>query len=428
MRTRYATLNRTNSPSMQQKKSRILSLPKIQAVAAWGPGLLVMLADTDVGSIVTAAQSGIKWGYRLLPLVFLLIPVLYMIQELTVRLGIFTGLGFGELVRKKFGRGWAWLSLVGLTVATLGSLVTEFTGVAGVGELYGLPRSLTLPTASGVLLLIVLSGTYRRMELIALFIGLFELAFVAVAWVAHPDLGTVVRQASAIPFGDREFMFLAAALIGSTFNPWMIFYQQSAVVDKKTVPEHLSAARWDTAIGATLTQILTAAVLVAAAATLGSGGENVQINGIGDISAALTPMLGVKAAHLVFSIGVLGASMVAAIVSSLALAWGFGEVLGYRRSLENHPLQTPWFYVPYALCIAGSAILVGVAPNLVWLNIGAQVVNAFILPVMIVALIALATRSLPKAQRLKGGYLWLLICVGTVVCAVGLYGGVLGLL
>src|ERR1700752_1090058 len=127
----------------------------VRAAAIWGPGLLVMLADTDAGNVVTAAQSGAQWGYRLLPLVLLLIPMLYMVQELTVRLGIYTGRGHGELIRARFGLGWARLSTLGLAAAVVGSLITEFTGVAGVGELFGLSRAFTLPLAAATLLIIV---------------------------------------------------------------------------------------------------------------------------------------------------------------------------------------------------------------------------------------------------------------------------------
>src|ERR1700727_1242110 len=125
-----------------------------RSIAVWGPGLLVMLADTDAGNVVTAAQSGSQWGYRLLPVVLLLIPMLYMVQESTVRLGVYTGRGHGELIRVRFGLGWARLSTLGLAGAVVGSLITEFTGVAGVGELFGLSRSFTLPFAPTTLLLL----------------------------------------------------------------------------------------------------------------------------------------------------------------------------------------------------------------------------------------------------------------------------------
>ena len=267
-------------------------------IAVWGPGLLVMLADTDVGNVVTGAQAGAQWGYRLLPLLLLLIPMLYMVQELTVRLGLSTGRGHGELIRERFGVGWAWLSTAGLAAAVIGSLITEFTGVAGIGELYGLPRALTLPLAAAALLAVVATGSYRRVERTAIVIGLFELAFFAVAWAAHPSLAALARDALDLPLGNSDFMFLVAAVIGATFNPWMIFYQQSAIADKKLRPDDLAAARWDTAFGAVLTQCLTGAVLVAAAATLYAGSGSAGLGSVGEISNALTPLLGESVGRL----------------------------------------------------------------------------------------------------------------------------------
>jgi Mn2+/Fe2+ NRAMP family transporter len=405
---------------------------KIIAPLGWisvvGPGLMVMLADTDAGNVVTGAQAGAQWGYRLLPLLLLLIPMLYVVQELTVRLGLHSGRGHGELIREKFGFGWACLSTAGLAAATIGSLVTEFTGVAGIGELYGLSRSLTLPVAAAALLAVVGAGAYRRVERTAIVIGLFELAFFAVAWAAHPNLQTLAKQAVDLPLGNREFMFLVAAVIGATFNPWMIFYQQSAIADKKLRLDHLTAARWDTAVGAVLTQCLTGAVLVAAATTLASGGASAGLSGVGEISNALTPLLGERVGRMVFSAGVLGASLVAAIVCSLALAWGVGEVAGYRRSLEYRPFDAKRFYGVYAAGVIGVAALVWFAPDLVWLTIAAQVLNAFLLPLVIGFLVALAVKALPEPLRLRGVYLWAVIGISAIVSAVGLYGGVSGLL
>jgi len=295
-------------------------------ISVWGPGLLVMLADTDAGNVVTGAQAGAQWGYRLLPLLLLLIPMLYMVQELTVRLGLYTGRGHGELIRERFGVGWAWLSTAGLAAATIGSLVTEFTGVAGIGELYGLSRSLTLPVAAAALLSVVATGSYRRVERTAIVIGLFELAFFAVAWAAHPNPETMAKDAVDLPLGNREFMYLVAAVIGATFNPWMIFYQQSAIADKKLRPDQLKAARWDTAVGAVLTQCLTGAVLVAAAATLASSGASAGISSVGEISNALSPLLGENVGRLVFSAGVLGASLASLIHDGVVIARAFGFV------------------------------------------------------------------------------------------------------
>jgi Mn2+/Fe2+ NRAMP family transporter len=396
----------------------------VRSLAVWGPGLLVMLADTDAGNVVTAAQAGAEWGYRLLPLVLLLIPMLAMVQELTVRLGLATGLGHGELIRARFGPGWAWLSTLGLAGAVIGSLITEFTGVAGVGELFGLSRSFTLPLAAAALLIIVASGSYKRVERTALIIGLFQLAFFIVAWAAHPGLKALARDAIDLPLRNRDFLFMAAAVIGATFNPWMIFYQQSATVDKKLRPSDLIPARWDTGIGAILTQCLTGAVLIAVAAAFIDGRGPASLSTIGEISDALTPAMGEWLGRIVFSAGVLGASLVAAIVSSLALAWGLGEVAGYRRSLEYRPFDAGWFYGVYAACVLGSGAVVWFSRDLVWLNIAAQVFNAFLMPLVIGLLVALAAAALPEPWRPRGWYLGLIVAVSAIVCAVGIFGAV----
>jgi len=402
-----------------------------QFLAVFGPGLVVMLADTDVGSVITAGQSGVQWGYQLLALQLLLIPILYIVQELTVRLAIFTGRGHGELIRDTFGRSWAWVSAIGLGIATTGALLTEFSGVAGVGELYGLPRFVSLPIAAIALLAVVITGSYRRVERVAIAVGLFELAFFFVAWAAHPDLSALLAGSIDIPYANRDYLYLAAANVGAVIMPWMVFYQQSAVADKRLRPDHLTAARCDTAAGALLTQLIMAAVLIACAATIGRGNTAgaapaASLASVGDMSKALTPFLGTALGNLVFGLGVLGAGMVAAIVASLAFAWGLGEVAGYRRSLELHPLEARWFYAVYALCVVVGATMVGVWPDLVALNVAVQVMNALLLPLVLGFLVALAVKALPHAHRLRGWYLWVVVTIATITCALGVFGGLSG--
>jgi NRAMP (natural resistance-associated macrophage protein)-like metal ion transporter len=397
-----------------------------RAIAVFGPGLVVMLADTDVGSVITAGQSGVQFGYRLLLQQLILVPILYMVQELTVRLGIFTGRGHGELIRDHFGRFWAWVSAAGLAVATIGALLTEFSGVAGVGELYGVPRALTLSLAAIALLAVVLTGSYRRVERAAIAVGLFEFAFFYVAWKGHPALSEMGRGAISIPWADRNYLYLSAANIGAVIMPWMVFYQQSAIADKRLRPEHFAAARWDTAVGALITQLVMAAVLIACAATIGAKNPNASLSSVGEMSEALTPFMGQFTGKLVFSLGVLGAGLVAAIVASLALAWGVGEVAGYRRSLELRPLQARWFYGVYAVCVVAGATLVALWPNLVSLNVAVQVMNALLLPLVLGFLIALAMFTLPAERRLKGTYMWVVIVVAALTTALGVFGGLSG--
>jgi Mn2+/Fe2+ NRAMP family transporter len=394
----------------------------------FGPGLVVMLADTDVGSVITAAQSGVSWGYRLLLLQLVLIPILFMVQDLAVRLGIFTGRGHGELIRAVFGPVWAWLSAAALGIAGIGALVTEFSGVAGVGELYGVPRLVSLAVAAALLLAVVLSGSSRRVERVALALGLFELSFFVVAWAAHPDLRAVAAGAVDIPWTDPGYGYLAAANIGSVVLPWMIFYQQSAVAEQRLRPADYAVARLDTGIGAVVTQLVMAAVLMACAATIGRDRPGAMLASVGEISQALTPFLGGRVGRLVFGAGVLGAAFVAAIVCSQALAWGVGEVSGYRRVLEHRPLRVRWFTAVYVGCIAGVALLVAVWPDLIALNIGVQVMNALLLPLVVGVLLALSARALPAAVRPRGAYWAVLVVVLGLTCVLGLVGGIGGAL
>jgi Mn2+/Fe2+ NRAMP family transporter len=262
---------------------------------------------------------------------------------------------------------------------------------------------------------------------VAIAIGLFELAFFYVAWVAHPGLNAMLAGAADMPLGNRAFLYLVTANIGAVVMPWMIFYQQSAIADKKLRPEHYGAARLDTAIGAVVTQAIMAAVLIAAAATIAPHHSEASLDTVGQMSEALTPFLGPQAGRVVFGLGVLGAALVAAIVSSLALAWGIGEVAGYRRSLEHHPLDARWFYGVYAVCVAAGAALIGVSPDLVALNVGVQVMNALLLPLVLGFLVALAVFALPPERRLSGWYLWVAAIACGVTSLFGVFGGLAGL-
>ena len=410
--------------------SQIVAPPRrslAQFLAIAGPGLVVMLADTDVGSVITAAQSGAQWGYRLLALQFVLIPILYIVQELTVRLGIFTGKGHGELIRETFGKFWAYVSVAGLSIATTGALLTEFSGVAGVSDLYGVPRLAGVALAASILLVVVWTGSYARVERVALAMGGFELAFFGIAWASHPEAGALFGGMADIPFHDHGYMTLAAANIGAVIMPWMVFYQQSAVADKGLRPEEYRAARWDTAIGAVVTQLIMAAVLVAAAATLGRLDPHAKLDTVQELSGAITPYLGEAWGRLVFSIGILGAGMVAAIVASLAGAWGWGEVTGFRHSRAHHPGEAPWFYGIYTAIIAAGAAIVVLVPDLVTLDIAVEVMNALLLPLVLGFLVALAVKALPAGHRLRGGYFWLVVVVTALTTALGVYGGLVSL-
>jgi Mn2+/Fe2+ NRAMP family transporter len=425
----------SRTPADRKKRSSSVTLPPVlishpfwqtplglnvrRLLAVAGPGLVVMFADTDAGSIVTAAQSGAQWGYHLLALQVILIPILYIVQELTLRLGLVTGRGHGELIRAHFGRGWAWVSISTLLLACVGALISEFSGIAGVGALFGIPTWLSVGSVIAFLTYVVWTGTYRRVERIALALGLFELIFAVVAWQSHPHMREIAQEIRTIPLGNSHFLYLAAANVGAVIMPWMVFYQQSAVVDKRLAPHDLKEARIDTAWGAVLTQIVMACVLIAVAATIGAHNSGTHLDSVQQIAGALVPFLGETTGEVFFALGMVGAALVAAIVVSLTAAWGLGELTGYHHSLEKHPREAPWFYGVYTASLLGGGLIVMSGINLVQLSIGVEVMNALLLPIVLGLLYLLALKALPHPYRLHG---WYAILVGVVITATALFG------
>ena len=397
---------------------------RFSAVA--GPGIVVMLADTDAGSIITAAQSGAQWGYSLLLLQALLIPVLFIVQELTVRLGIVTGQGHGRGIRLHFGPIWAWISVSTLLVACIGALITELSGIAGAAALAGIPAWASMIIVVVGLTAMAYSGSYLTVERIAMAVGMFEVVFLLVAWQAHPDAGALLAGAVSVPLGDNKYLYMVAANIGAVIMPWMVFYQQSAVVEKGLTVDDLRAARWDTAIGAIVTQLIMAAILVVTAATLGRAGSGQSLDTVQQIAQAITPFVGERAGTLMFALGMIGAALVATIVVTLTAARTLGEIMGFKHSLEEHPREAPWFYGVYTLALVLGGMLVASGVDLVKLSVAVQVMNALLLPVVLGFLYMLARRALPEPYRLRGAYAVVVVSTIVLVAGLGLYAGIMG--
>lgn len=407
------------SQTAPRSNSRLTTLLKVA-----GPGLVVMLADTDVGSLVTAAQSGAKWGYSLVYLQLVLIPILYIVQELTARLGTATGQGHGELILDHYGRLWAWVSFAGLFVAGIGAIITEFSGIAGIGDIFGVSRWFSLGVPVILLLALVLTGSHKRVERIAIVVGLFELAFVWIAIAARPDVGVIATSVLHAPIGESGYRVLIAANIGAVIMPWMIFYQQSSVADKGLDRDDVRGARWDTLIGAVVSQVIMGAILIAAAATIGHGGQGGHegLKTVGDLAGAFTPTLGPLLGKVALGVGIIAAAFVALTVVSLALAWGFGDVTGVKHSLGDRPRDAPAFYAVFGVAVVAGAIAVQLVPDLVALNIGVEVVNALLLPLALGLLLLLATRALPERHRLQGAYKWFVFAISAVTIIFGVIG------
>ncbi len=395
--------------------------------AAIGPGIMVMLADTDAGSVITAAQSGAQWGYKMILPQIILMPILYLVQEVTVRLGLVTGKGHGELIRERFGMKWAMLSVVTLFIASVGALVTEFSGISGVSELFGIPGWISVSIATILLIMIGLSGSYKRVERIGIAVGLFQVFFILAAFLARPHMHELVRGFLSMPLGNHGYLFLLAANVGAVIMPWMVFYQQGAVIDKGLDTTHLRSARRDTLFGSVVTQLIMIAIVIVTAATIGRSHPNQALNDVQQIAQGLVPFLGSTVAKIVFGLGMVGASFIAALVVSIAGAWGIGEAFGFNHSLNHKISEAKWFYLIYTLAHVGGAILVIFSVNLVRLNVDVEVMNAMLLPIVLGFLLVLEAKSLPKEWRMSGFHKYLVWIISGIAMAFGLYMAVISL-
>ena len=366
--------------------------------AVVGPGLVVTFADTEAGSITTAAASGAQYGYKLVLLQLLLVVPLFVVQEMTVRLGTVTGKGHARLIREHYGLGWAWVSLGTMLVTNIAALVTEFAGIAGAALIFGLPPAPLVIAAAASLVLVIFTASYKRAEMFALALCLVELLFIPAALAAHPVAHEVVMKGifGSQPLHDMNYVLLIASNIGAVIMPWMIFYQQSATVDKGLGVRDLHFARIDTALGAVFTQIIMCAVIVTCAATLYV--KHIPVSDAAHAAIALEPLVG-HLAGVTFGVALIGASMLGAFVVSLSTGWAFGEAFGWRCSL-NHGVRAKRFtalYVASVLLAAGIVLI----PNLplVAITVNVEALNGFLLPIVLGFLLVLVNDKRVIGER-----------------------------
>ena len=286
---------------------------------------------------------------------------LFVVQEMTVRLGTVTGKGHARLIREHYGLGWAWVSLGTMLVTNIAALVTEFAGIAGAALIFGLPAAPLVLLAALLLIVVIFTASYKRAEMFAFALCLVELLFIPAAFAAHPPLHAIVMQGifGNQPLTDYSYLLLIASNIGAVIMPWMIFYQQSAVVDKGLGIKDMNFARFDTALGAVLTQGIMCAIIVTTAATLFV--HHIPVSDAAHAALAFQPLVG-RFAGVTFGVGLIGASMLGAFVVSLATSWAFGEAFGWRCSL-NDGLRAKRFSALYVACVVVAAAFV-LIPNL----------------------------------------------------------------
>ena len=352
-------------------------------LAVVGPGLLAGLSDDDPAGITTYSILGADYGYRLLWVLAVSTAALIIFHELGVRMGIVTGKGLLTLVRERYGGNAAILVLGALVIANTGTLCAEFAGVAaGMKLLAGVTRYVSVPVTAVAVSLLVLRGSFRRVEHVLLLLSAVFVTYIVSGVLAHPDWGAA-GSGLVVPHipATRDAMLVAVATVGTTLAPWGLAFIQSYAVDKKLRIEDLRYERVDVIVGAVLTGVIGFFVVVACAATLHVQG--ISINDARDAAGALEPLAGGLAATL-FGLGFLGAALLAAAIVPLSTAYSFSEALGRRADIDDSFAEARSFYLSYGavVVVAASVVLIPGAPLIKVLFLS-QALNAVLLLVLL---------------------------------------------
>ncbi len=355
-------------------------------LAILGPGIVTGSVDNDAGGITTYSVAGALYGYNLL---WTLIPsfiALLVIQEMNLRMGVITGKGLADLIRENFGVKVTAFIFLGLIIADIGNTATEFAGVAGSMDIFGVSKYISVPLTAIAVWILATKGNYKIAERIFLFFSFCLLFYIISAVMAKPDwreISTALVHPHAKFSG--EYLSIVLGIIGTTIAPWMQFYMQSAVIEKGITIKDYKFAFLDVVIGCTATVVVAFFIMVACAATLNKNG--VVIREASDAAMALKPFAGVLASQ-VFAFGLFIASAFSATILPLATAFYVCEAFGFEAGIDKRVDEAPQFYWLFGSIIA---VAVGIIlwPNapLITITIWTQVINAMLLPVVLLSMI-----------------------------------------
>jgi len=371
-----------------------VSLKLRTLLAIVGPGLIVMVGDNDAGAFSTYGQAGQNYGTRLLWTLLLLVPVLYVNQEMVLRLGAVTGVGHARLILERFGRFWGAFSVIDLFILNGLTIVTEFIGISLAASYLGVPKVLAVVIAAMVIVAAAFTGSFRRFERIAVAFCAGSLLLIPIYLMSHPAPGQMVRDfvIPALPGGSGQLstvMLLIIGIVGTTVAPWQLFFQQSYVIDKRITPRFMKYEKADLWIGIVIVVIGGAAIMGATtAAFAGTRGFGNFTDSAG-LAAGLAASAG-QAAGVLFAIALLDAAVIGAFAVSLSTAYAIGDVLGLKHSLHRGVRQAKGFYAIYAALIAVAATIVLIPGSpLGLLTLGVQVLAGVLLPSATVFLLLL---------------------------------------
>lgn len=382
--------------------SRIKESPLLRNILIFlsvlGPGIITGSVDNDAGGITTYSVAGALYGYGIL---WTLIPsfiILVVVQEMNARMGIVTGKGLADLIRENFGVKITFFIFLGLVIADIGNTATEFAGVAGSMNIFGISKYVSVPLTAGAVWLLVVKGDYKIAERIFLFFSFCLLSYVVSAVLAKPEWKEIGTAMISPEFHlDHGYISLVLGIVGTTVAPWMQFYMQSAVIEKKIKIEEYKFAVWDVILGCVATVVVAFFIMVACAATLNKNG--VIISEAKDAAMALKPFAGVLASE-VFAFGLFVASLFSAAILPLATAFYVCEAFGFEAGINKKIHEAPQFYAlfTFIMAVAVGIILLPNAP-LIPITIWSQVINAIILPVVLISMIIMV-----NDRKIMDGY------------------------
>jgi NRAMP (natural resistance-associated macrophage protein)-like metal ion transporter len=363
-------------------------------LAIVGPGLIVMVGDNDAGAFSTYGQAGQDYGTRLLWTLLLLVPVLYVNQEMVLRLGAVTGVGHARLILERFGKFWGAFSVIDLFILNALTIITEFIGITLAAGYLGVPKVLAVALAAVVIIAAAFTGSFRRFERIAVAFCAGSLLLIPLYLLAHPSTGQMAHGfvVPGLPGGSGQMatvMLLIIGIVGTTVAPWQLFFQQSYVIDKRITPRFMRYEKADLWIGIVIVVLGGAALMgVAAVAFAGTKGFGNFTDSAG-LAHGIAAYAG-RAAGVVFAVALLDASIIGAFAVSLSSAYAIGDVLGLNHSLHRGVRQAKGFYAVYALLIGGAATVVLIPGSpLGLLTEGVQVLAGVLLPSATVFLLLL---------------------------------------
>jgi Mn2+/Fe2+ NRAMP family transporter len=392
-------------------------------LAVMGPGIIAASAGNDSGGISTYSQAGAKYGYQMLWMMFLMTFSLVIVQEMAGRMGAVTGKGFAALIRERFGIRPTFFAMFMLLASNAATSVAEFAGIAAAMELFGVSRYVAVPVAAVVVWLLVVRGSFRNVEKVLLALSLVFVAYVITAFAAKPDW-LVVGRALVTPSVQFNpgFFALAVALTGTTIAPWMQFFVQSNIVDKGTSVKEWAIAKWDVIAGAIAANFVAIFIIVTTGTVLHPMG--IVIDQASQAAIALTPLVG-KYATVLFAIGLLSASFLAACVLPLTAGYSICEAFGWEAGVDRKFSEAPAFIGIYTFVIfVGAAIILIPGANLIAVMIMSQVINGMMLPFLLIFMMIII-----NDRRIMGGHtngrIFNVIAWITIVSAIALTGALL---